>query len=167
MLESRAASGDAHLRTHLAAVDIALGGGIPTGGISELVGPAGAGKTQMCLALSAVCATPREAGGMGGGVVYIDTEQKFSGARLIEIARAKFPEVYQTNNPAAEEQLLNRVTIITPTTLTELNQRLGGLAEALIDRRVKLVVIDSMAAVARVEFGRGQLVERQGSRNRL
>jgi RecA/RadA recombinase len=76
-----------------------VGGGVPTGSISELVGPAGAGKTQMCLTLAVAAAAPVAAGGLGGGVVFIDTEQKFSGVRLAEIARAKFPHVYGRDAP--------------------------------------------------------------------
>jgi RAD51-like protein 1 len=109
--------GPAFVRSHLDALDKALGGGMPTGSISELVvglyklkcilplrsvtqslrapgfkvcfriqplcrytvGGAGAGKTQMCLTLAVAAAAPVSAGGLGGGVVFIDTEQKFSG----------------------------------------------------------------------------------------
>jgi RAD51-like protein 1 len=128
----------AFVRSHLFALDRALGGGIPTGSISELVGPAGAGKTQMCLSLAVAAAAPISAGGLGGGVVFIDTEQKFSGVRLAEIARAKFPHVYGAAAPfdaaqLALQQLTGKVLVLTPSTLSEILQRLNGLEEALID----------------------------------
>lgn len=37
-----------HLPTHLKGLDLALFGGIPFGALTELVGPAGIGKTQVC-----------------------------------------------------------------------------------------------------------------------
>jgi RAD51-like protein 1 len=158
--------GPAFVRSHLPALDDALGGGVPTGSISELVGPAGAGKTQLCLTLAVATAAPPSAGGLGAGVVFVDTEQKFSAARLAEIARAKFPAVYgdQAGDQAAAEalrQLTSRVLVLTPSTLSEILQRLNGLEEALIDHGVRLLVVDSMAALARAEFGHGQLTRRQ------
>ena len=135
----------AYVRAHLDALDKALGGGVPTGSISELVGPAGAGKTQMCLTLACACAAPRSCGGLESGVVFIDTEQKFSSQRLAEIAVAKFPAAFSPalNPPAHErelEALTSRVLVLTPSTLSEMLQRLNGLEEALIDRGVRLLV---------------------------
>jgi RAD51-like protein 1 len=165
------ASWPAFLPTHLAALDLALKGGVPTGSISELVGPAGAGKTQFCLTLAVAAAAPKSVGGLDGGVVFIDTEQKFSGVRLAEIARAKFPSVYgdgdgdgapsEADARASLTTLTSRVLVLTPSTLSEILQRLNGLEEALIDHGVRLLVVDSMAALARAEFGRGQLQQRQ------
>lgn len=158
----------AFVRAHLAPLDDALGGGVPTGSISELVGPAGAGKTQMCLTLACACAAPRRCGGLESGVVFIDTEQRFSSQRLAEIARAKFPEALSpacaSDSADAERELdalTSRVLVLTPSTLSEMLQRLNGLEEALIDRGVRLLIVDSVAALARAQFGRGQLTQRQ------
>ena len=158
----------AFVRAHLAPLDDALGGGVPTGSISELVGPAGAGKTQMCLTLACACAAPKRCGGLESGVVFIDTEQRFSSQRLAEIARAKFPETLSpTSAPDAAsaerelDALTSRVLVLTPSTLSEMLQRLNGLEEALIDRGVRLLIVDSVAALARAQFGRGQLTQRQ------
>ena len=158
----------AFVRAHLAPLDDALGGGVPTGSISELVGPAGAGKTQMCLTLACACAAPKRCGGLESGVVFIDTEQRFSSQRLAEIARAKFPETlspaHAPDAASAERELdalTSRVLVLTPSTLSEMLQRLNGLEEALIDRGVRLLIVDSVAALARAQFGRGQLTQRQ------
>lgn len=37
-----------HLPTHLKGLDAALCGGLPFGALTELVGPSGIGKTQVC-----------------------------------------------------------------------------------------------------------------------
>eukprot|EP00959_Pyramimonas_sp_CCMP1952_P256680 5362501-Pyramimonas_sp.AAC.1 len=44
--------------TTLPPLDEALRGGIPSGGITELVGPAGVGKTQFCIMLAARTCMP-------------------------------------------------------------------------------------------------------------
>lgn len=48
-------------------MDAALGGGLSRGSLSEVVGPAGAGKTQLCLTLAAVAGLPESMGGLGEG----------------------------------------------------------------------------------------------------
>ena len=168
-------AGPAYVRggEFLRALDSALGGGVPTGSITELVGPAGAGKTQFCLTLAVAAAAPTSVGGLDSGVVFVDTEQKFSGARVAEIAANAFPSVYGVSSDdapqiAAEKatalrSLTEKILVLTPSTLSETLQRLSGLEEALIDHAVRLLVVDSVAALARAEFGvgRGQIARRQ------
>jgi RAD51-like protein 1 len=157
----------------LRALDSALGGGVPTGSITEIVGPAGAGKTQFCLTLAVAAAAPRRLGGLDAGVVFVDTEQKFSGARVAQIAANVFPSAYGvSSDDAAHERdakatalraLTEKILVLTPSTLSETLQRLSGLEEALVDHAVRLLVVDSVAALARAEFGvgRGQIARRQ------
>jgi RAD51-like protein 1 len=86
-----------HLPTGLQGLDGALWGGIPFGIVTEVVGPAGIGKTQLCLMLSALTSMPEALGGLNSGVIYIDTEHKFTSGRLIEIAHSLSPEVLGDN----------------------------------------------------------------------
>lgn len=44
-----------HLATRLKGLDRALCGGIPFGVVTELVGPAGIGKTQVCQSCIMIC----------------------------------------------------------------------------------------------------------------
>lgn len=46
--------------------------------ITELVGPAGIGKTQSCLMMACQACLPTHVGGLGvdTGVVFLDTERK-------------------------------------------------------------------------------------------
>jgi hypothetical protein len=68
----------------------------------------------------------------------VPTPTLLRGVRLAEIARAKFPHVYGAAAPfeaaqAALQQLTGNVLVLTPSTLSEILQRLNGLEEALID----------------------------------
>lgn len=45
--------------------------GVPSGAITELVGPAGVGKSQMAMGLALSAALPRELQGLGATVMYI------------------------------------------------------------------------------------------------
>ena len=135
-----------HLVFGLRPLDDALRGGAPAGCITELVGQAGLGKTQLCKQLAVSAQLPVLYGGMGGSVVYIDTEKKFSAARLVEIATARWPERFAT--PEAIEGLTRGVVLYTPSTGAELLARLEGLEAVIIERGAKLVVIDSIAGAS-------------------
>jgi len=156
---AQALARDKFLATRLKALDAALRGGVQAGGISELVGPAGVGKTQLCMMLTAFATLPRRLGGLEGTVLYFDTENKFSSERLVEIARAHFPEHFALEGAA--RALTEAVMVIAPQSSGDLMHRLSGMESAVIDRGVKLVVLDSVAALARSEYGRDELVQRQ------
>ncbi|XP_049933783.1 DNA repair protein RAD51 homolog 2 isoform X4 [Nymphaea colorata] len=91
-----------HFPTTLKGLDKALFGGIPFGALTELVGPAGIGKTQFCLKLSLLAALPTSCGGLNGHVIYVDTESKFSSRRLIEIGESCYPQIFHVKGMAKE-----------------------------------------------------------------
>ena len=68
------------------ALDELLGGGIETQAITEFAGEYGTGKTQICLTLSVLAQQTPEEGGLGGRVLYIDTEGTFVPERVYQIA---------------------------------------------------------------------------------
>ncbi|KAG2371373.1 DNA repair protein [Vigna angularis] len=114
-----------HLPTRLKGLDDALCGGIPFGVLTELVGPAGIGKTQFCLKLSLLASLPASCGGLDGRVIYIDIESKFRSKRLIEIGINSFPEIFHKKGMAQE--MAGRILILRPTSLSEFAER--SLAE--------------------------------------
>lgn len=68
-------------------LDLILGGsGVPVGQITELCGPPGSGKTQLCIQLSVSAQIPPELGGLGGKAMFFDTNFGFSPQRLEEMA---------------------------------------------------------------------------------
>ncbi|KAJ0021232.1 hypothetical protein Pint_32257 [Pistacia integerrima] len=128
-----------HLPTQLKGLDVALCGGIPVGVLTELVGPSGIGKTQFCLKLSLLASLQAHYGGLGGRVIYIDVESKFSSRRLIEIGAKSYPEIFHMKGMAQE------------IVFTSLQQ----IKVSLLQNQVKLLVIDSMAALVSGEHEPG------------
>ncbi|KAH1207819.1 DNA repair protein RAD51 2 [Glycine max] len=134
-----------HLSTRLKGLDEALCGGIPFGVLTELVGPAGIGKTQFCLKLSLLASLPTNCGGLDGRVIYIDVESKFRSKRLIEIGINSFPEIFLKKGMAQE--MAGRILILHPTSLSEFAESLHQIRVSLLQQQVKLLIIDSMAAL--------------------
>lgn len=148
-----------HLPTGLGALDESLWGGIPFGVMTEIVGPAGIGKTQFCITLSVLAAMPVELGGLDGRVIYIDTEKKFRPERLLQIAKSRFPDHFTSDQVL--QQLAARVLMVQPDTVSELMLRLQGLEEAIRQHGVRLLVVDSVAALLQSEYGRDDIIRRQ------
>ncbi len=61
-------------------LDEMLEGGVLTGDVTELVGPSGAGKTQLCMQICTVVTSVTDA-----SALYIDTCSSFSVPRVLEI----------------------------------------------------------------------------------
>ncbi|XP_050014403.1 DNA repair protein RAD51 homolog 2 isoform X7 [Alexandromys fortis] len=140
----------AFLSTTLSALDEALHGGVACGSLTEITGPPGCGKTQFCMMMSILATLPTNMGGLEGAVVYIDTESAFTAERLLEIAEARFPLYFNT-----EEKLLqmsSKVHLHRELTCEGVLQRLESLEEEIISKGVKLVIVDSVASVVRKEF---------------
>lgn len=69
-------------------IDTLLGGGMPTGEVTEVVGVPGVGKTQLCTQLAVDASLPKAFGGVDGQTVYIDTEGSFTPDRCAQMAEA-------------------------------------------------------------------------------
>jgi RecA/RadA recombinase len=69
-----------HISTGSKALDALLGGGIRTGMLTDVYGPEGSGKSQLCFTLCANCARQEHR------VLFIDTAGTFRPERISEIA---------------------------------------------------------------------------------
>ncbi|XP_019332465.1 DNA repair protein RAD51 homolog 2 isoform X11 [Alligator mississippiensis] len=126
-----------------------------------VTGPPGCGKTQFCIMMSVLATLPTSLGGLDGAVIYIDTESAFSAERLVQIAEHRLPNYFVT-----EEKLVSMtrsIHLYRELTCESVLKRIESLEEEIISKKVKLVIIDSVASVVRKEFDtklQGNLTER-------
>ncbi|KAL1084185.1 hypothetical protein V6Z11_D09G248600 [Gossypium hirsutum] len=122
-------------------LDELLGGGIETSAITEAFGEFRSGKTQLAHTLCVSTQLPTNMRGGNGKVAYIDTEGTFRPDRIIPIAE-RFGM-----DPAA---VLDNYNLLL------------GLAAKMSGEQFRLLIVDSVIALFRVDFtGRGELAERQ------
>lgn len=131
------------------------------GSIAELVGPAGAGKTQACMMMAVTAALPASFGGLGGGVVWVDSEGAFAPQRLEEMARARLPAAGGEEADEAVRALMLAVTVFRVKTTAELVERCADLQATVIEKGARLVVVDSVASPVRASHDRNSLPQRQ------
>jgi DNA repair protein RadA len=138
-------------------LDKILGGGLETQAITEFIGECGVGKSQICMQLCITTQLPPEQGGLGGGVLFLDTEGTFSPQRISEIALAKGFE---------PEKFLEH-TIYARCYSSDHQMFLVDNAPKVIEEEhIKLVIVDSLISHFRGEYvGRETLAERQQKLN--
>mgnify|MGYP000636769504 CR=1 FL=1 len=145
------------LTTGCSTLDELFMGGLEPG-ITELVGPYGSGKTQICLQLCITVQLPEEKGGLSGKAFYIDTEGTFSAARVAEIAERFGMNV---------EKALESIYVQRAFTSSHQMEAVNLAGKFVEENGVKLLVVDSLTAHFRSEFaGREYLAERQFLLNR-
>ncbi|KAL6855244.1 DNA repair protein rhp57 [Amphichorda felina] len=139
-------------------LDAALGGGIPTGRITEFAGESGAGKTQFLLSLCLAVQLPPPHG-LARQALYISTESGLSTSRLAQMLRAN-PTLTHDVDVADRPSLDNILSAALPD-LESQDHILQYQVPVLLERhRIGLIVVDSVAANYRAEF------ERQGPASR-
>lgn len=135
-----------------AVLDPMLRGGLPTDSLTEIAGEASCGKTQICMQLLLQAQLPLALGGLCGSAVYISTEHELPQERLEQIAhtRPRFSAHFSTTNPL-ENLFVEHAD--TADTLAFVIRKLPELVEQkrTTDRPIRLVVIDSIAAVFRCD----------------
>jgi RecA/RadA recombinase len=181
-----------HVSTGMPSLDLCLRGGFRVGTISEIVGRAGTGKSQLAMQLCVVAASFNQ------GTVFIDTERKLSLRRLYEIAEARVVanaesarhsididvgddfmyDVVNDNQTIESVQapldskyqykasrvVLENTSVHSPGSTIELLSVIDGIEEEILHRNqeaqesvskfpVRLIVLDSIAAPARRDFG--------------
>ncbi|KAI3327868.1 DNA repair protein RAD57 [Xylariaceae sp. AK1471] len=133
-----------------ASLDEALGGGVPTGYITEVTGESGAGKTQFLLTLLLSVQLPPPHG-LGRPALYISTEAALSTKRLSQIL-AQNP-FFRT---ADKRPSLDRViSTVTPDLESQDHILTYQVPVEVARRGIGLIVLDSVAANYRAEFERG------------
>jgi len=141
------------------ALDELLLGGIETQAITEFYGEFGSGKSQICHTLCVTSQLPIEEGGLGGGVIFIDTEGTFRPERIEQIARSR-----KLNS----DEILKRVAICKTYNSSHLELIIKSIGKYIDDFKAKMIIIDSIISLHRAEFsGRGTLADRQQRLNSI
>ncbi|XP_074960129.1 DNA repair protein XRCC3 isoform X3 [Phalacrocorax aristotelis] len=136
-------------------LDNLLKGGIPLVGITELAGESSAGKTQISLQLCLCVQYPYKYGGLESGAVYICTEDVFPSKRLQQLIEQQHK--LRADVPAEIIQKIkfgNSIFVEHAADLDTFHNCITKRISPLLTRgMVRLVVIDSIAALFRCEFG--------------
>ncbi|CAD5113834.1 DgyrCDS2996 [Dimorphilus gyrociliatus] len=130
-----------YLSTSLEKVDHLIKG-LKIGSLTEISGPAGCGKTQFCMTISVAVAKADP----DCSVYYIDTEGAVNCYRLLEIAENRTNE-----NSELAKKILSHIIIVKESSVESLQERIDHLEEEIIERNVRLLIIDSVASPIRKE----------------
>ncbi|OLN92212.1 DNA repair protein rhp57 [Colletotrichum chlorophyti] len=135
-------------------LDQALGGGVPTGYVTEITGESGAGKTQFLLSMLLAVQLPPPYG-LGRPALYITTEAQMSTRRLSQIlsANSLFASL-----PPEERPSFDGISSTSTPDLESQEHILQFQVPVEVERRnIGLIVLDSVASNYRAEFQRGAL----------
>lgn len=138
--------------------DDLLDGGVETQAITELYGEFGSAKTQCALQLAVNAQKDSEDGGLGKGVIFIDTEDTFIPERVEQMAEA------QDMDP---EEVLDNIFVARAYNSDHQILLADKAQDLMEDNDIGLIVVDSLTAQFRSDYvGRGQLADRQQKLNK-
>ncbi|XP_028074500.1 DNA repair protein XRCC3 homolog [Camellia sinensis] len=137
-------------------LDRFLRGGIPCNSITELVSESGCGKTQFSLQLLLSAQLPLSLGGLSSSSLYLHSEFPFPLRRLQQLShsfRSSHPTLFSSHDPC------DRIFLHPLHSAHQLLDLLHNKIESLLSNPppnthlpIKLIVIDSIAALFRSEF---------------
>ena len=147
------------VKTGIRTLDDVLKGGLRAGTITELVGPPGSCKSQLCLQVALFATLPRHLGGLDGRVLYFDTKNHFCVDRLVQMAQSRFPDRYLTL--PLLNKLLSQILVSNLFTLSELDSLLPNIERVVLEHNIRTIIIDDIAVLARTEYAASETIERQ------
>src|SRR5947209_4966594 len=135
-------------------LDSFLKGGIETQAMSEIAGEFGSGKSQICYTLCVTASMPKDKEGLGGNVIFIDTENTFRPERIHQIA--------ENRGIKEPEDILRKIYVCKIFNSGHLELMVQNLGKSIQEYKAKMVIVDSVISLHRAEFiGRGTLADRQ------
>lgn len=140
-------------------LDTLLGGGIETSSITEIYGEFGTGKTQLCHTACVIVQQSIPAGGLNGGVLYVDTENTFRPERIEMISKLKNLDPLK---------VLDNVIVAKAYSSSHQELILSEAGKIIESKNIKLLIVDSIISLYRSEFlGLSTLSLRQQRLNKL
>jgi len=124
-------------------LDSMLEGGYEKDAITTIYGPAGAGKTVLCLLAAMTMVRNNKK------VIYVDTEGGFSVERLKQISRSINQDY---------KKLLDNMTFLKPTIFEEQKKSFEKLKE-IVNDKIGLIIVDTIAMLYRIEMGKNEEVQ--------
>lgn len=133
-------------------LDRCLGGGIPCNSVTELVSESGCGKTQLSLQLLLSSQLPVSLGGLAASSLYFHSEFPFPSRRLHQLSH-----FFRSSHPSPDDhdpcdRILVRAVHSADQLLDLLSKTESLLSNPPTPDPIKLIVIDSIAALFRSEF---------------
>ncbi|KAF5749422.1 X-ray repair cross complementing 3 (XRCC3) isoform 1 [Tripterygium wilfordii] len=136
-------------------LDRSLGGGVPCNSITEIVAESGSGKTQLCLQIALHFQLPVSHGGLAASSLYLHTEFPFPFRRLHQLSHS-FCSLYNRLYNGVNYNPCDHLYVHSIHTADQLLDIMSKIESFLVNRNtqlpVKLIVIDSIAALFRSEF---------------
>lgn len=137
-------------------LDELLDGGLYTGDVTEIVGAAGAGKSQICMNISLFTALEAKK-----HLVYIDTGGSFCGARLKEmLTESKSCD----DDQEIDIHVLSRISVFQAFDIFSMIEALESVRQSLSNEgedanipHLKLIIVDCLAAVVSPILGGQQI----------
>lgn len=121
-------------------LDVMLDGGYEKDVITTIYGPAGSGKTALCLLCSINIAAT------GKKIVYVDCEGGFSIERLKQIASYMGQDY---------KKILDNIIFLRPTSFAEQKKSFEKLKE-IVNDKIGIIVVDTIAMLYRLELGKDE-----------
>ncbi|CAH8386466.1 unnamed protein product [Eruca vesicaria subsp. sativa] len=143
------------LTTGCEALDACLRGGFPCNSLTEIVAESGCGKTQLCLQLSLRAQLPISNGGLNGSSLYLHSELPFPFRRLHQLSKSfhlSNPNIYADHNDNPCDHVFVQ-NVHSVDHLLDVMPKIDSFVKSSRTRLpLKLIVLDSVAALFRSEF---------------
>jgi len=136
-----------------------FGNGIETKATTEFYGEFGSGKTQLCHTAAVRSQFSKKDGGLGGKVLWIDSEDTFRPERIISIC-----EMQELDS----DKFLDGIIHAKAFNSTDQQLILEEAEQILKKENIRLIIVDSSTGLFRSGYvGRGTLSNRQGEINKF
>ncbi len=130
-----------------------IGGGLETQTITEFYGEYGSGKSQIAHQACVAVQLPAEDGGLGGGALYLDTENTFRTERILQMT---------ANMGLDPDNVVKNIILAEAYTSDHQVFLLENSDKIIKENNIRLIVVDSLTAHFRSEYiGRENLAIRQ------